>query len=86
MIFKHTNEDIIHIGDVVLPLDVFLDLEPSYSLPENSISRYYEPNKKHFIVTHTGLKSLSLNWGYGNNILNRVEEFRRYMEQVKELL
>lgn len=86
MIFKHTNEDVIHLNDLTIPLDVFLDLEPSYTLPENTSSRYYEPKVKHFIVTDNGLKNLPLEWGYGNNILNRVEEFENYMGQVKEYL
>jgi hypothetical protein len=46
--FRHSPDDIIFINTTSMPLSFFLTLQPTYSLPVGSITRYYEQTVTHY--------------------------------------
>lgn len=84
MIFRHTTRNEIHLGDLTIPLEVFLDLEPEYALPDGCVARYYNPNTKHFLVQRGQTTTkLPINWPYGDYLLKRKNEFDIYLRQIE---
>ena len=53
-IFRHLPDDIIEIDGEKFDLELFLEVEPEYSIPEDAISREYDGNR-HIIFTKNNL-------------------------------
>lgn len=84
--FKHTQSNHIHIDDVVIPLELFLDLFPEYELPMDCISRIYIPGKSHFIFFTNGTsKKLPNSWTEGDNIIYRKCEIKAYLDACNSI-
>lgn len=88
--FKHTCGRISFDSETSIPLDVFLDLEPDYRLPDGSNGRVYVPNKKHYVSFVDGSSRYLrgkdwLQWEEGNLYISRKDQYKAYYQQVQEL-
>ena len=50
--FRHTADNIIEIDGEEFELDLFLEVEPEYTLPEECVSRYYD-GEQHILRTNS---------------------------------
>tara|TARA_Y100000593_G_scaffold90859_1_gene178230 strand:- start:2122 stop:2562 length:441 start_codon:yes stop_codon:yes gene_type:complete len=91
-IFRHLPDDIIEIDGEKFDLELFLELEPEYSIPEGFVSREYGGNK-HIIFSKDNQVAGEIPWKDGERYLTRVpdlhllqktnEEDLKYVESFK---
>ena len=79
--FKHHPDGYIIIrrnDDVhIIPLDVFLSVEPDYHTPELSgfIGREYVPGVRHFLHTSDTAEPQPLIWPEGDGYIARLDDY-----------
>ncbi len=76
--FVHNSDNKIIINEkVILSLDDFKKLEPTYSdLPEGYYTRLYHPGLDHILMGDGRIQlNLSTNWEEGNRYIKRVDDF-----------
>ena len=82
--FEHLPSGIIKIDGHEFSLEVFLSIEPEYTLPEGAISRVYNSNSHHRIFTKNSQYSGELPWEDGERYVNRVFDLKLYEDDLKE--
>ena len=82
--FTHTGNTIIINDEYRFPIELFMKLEPDYSLPNGIILRKYVQGKTHFITSGFMEKSQPLNWNDGDRYINRLSELI-YLEQDEKI-
>ena len=81
--FRHLPDDIIEINGEKFDMELFLELEPEYSIPEGFVSREYNGNK-HVIYSKTNQISGEVPWKDGDRYLNRVPDLHLLQQTIKE--
>lgn len=92
--FKHTQDNYIIINngenELIITLDQFLSVEPSYSLPigritrEPIIGREYIPEKHHRVYTFANEMFLEKEWEEGNSYIANLVEYRNTLFPPKK--
>lgn len=77
MMFQHHPDGNIHIDDVVIPLAVFMLLEPDYALPPGGIGRIYKPGECHTLFSSNSAWPQDEVWPAGDIYISRREHYRR---------
>jgi len=93
-IFRHLTNNIIQIDNESFDLDLFLEIEPEYSLPEDVTYREYIPKKHHMMHSSNSQFSGEFPWEDGDRYLTRIpdlhllqktlEEDAKYVNQIKK--
>jgi len=83
--FVHTPDGVIVINnDYRFSLDMFLKLEPNYSLPDGAISRMYIQEKQNNLTNGNTQISKGIPWGEGDRYISRLSEIL-YLEQHERI-
>lgn len=82
MSFRHHPDGIIYLGDLQLPLDRWLQLEPTYSLPEGATGREYAPGEKHLLYNGSDQWGGEFPWQEGDRYLASVEYYQAAIEDA----
>jgi hypothetical protein len=72
--FEHKKDGTIVINSVRIPLGLFLRLEPSYSVPNDSVSQVYVQGEGRLVVGKTTYK-IKGEWSDGDRYISREHEF-----------
>ena len=83
MLFRHLRDDIIEINGEKFDLDIFLEVEPEYSLPEGIVSQTYD-GKTHILYTDTGQHQGQSPWKDGDRYLTRNCDLHLLLNMFKE--
>lgn len=75
--FQHNPDDGIRIGDVTLPLSMWVLDEPGYALPAGYIGSEYRPGVRHFIHTDDTAVPLPLEDAVKDGYLAKEIEYAR---------
>jgi hypothetical protein len=82
------NNSFIHRGKKVIingesfNFELFLLLEPSYTLSENETGRIYEHGRKHYTITKDNRQiPQPLNWMDGNRYIARINDIRMLLKE-----
>lgn len=78
--FKHDKNEIFLDGFKV-PLDVFMQLEPSYTHPNDLILMFYDGNRRHYRTKHKSWTVIG-KWEDGDRYISRIDEFFRLMVEI----
>jgi len=81
--FCHLPDDIIEINGEKFELELFLEVEPEYSLPEGIIGRKYDGNK-HLLYTKDNVSLGEMPWEDGERYINRVEDVNLIIQTFQE--
>ncbi len=80
--FRHTPDNLIEINGEQFDLEIFLEVEPEYSLPEECVSRYYD-GATHIIHTKNSQFAGELPWKDGERYINRVPDLHLMLETLE---
>ena len=93
-IFRHLPDDIIEIDGEKFDLELFLEVEPEYSIPDEMISREYD-GSRHMLFSKDNQMLGECPWEDGDRYLTRipdlyllqqtVEEDKQYVESLKAI-
>jgi hypothetical protein len=64
--FRHHPDGWIYIDDLQIPLDLFIEQEPAYRIPEPFTRREYVQGKGHFLYTKEDQVAGEFPWGQGD--------------------
>jgi len=74
MSFHHYADGTIEIQGQKFDLELFLEVEPEYALPEGVVAQEYKPNKHHILYTGENQISGIMPWKEGNRYINRLHD------------
>jgi hypothetical protein len=83
-IFRHLPDDIIEINGEKFDLELFLELEPEYYLPENTISREYESGSHHILYSKDNQFQGEFPWINGDRYILRVADLNLLLNTIEE--
>jgi len=81
--FCHLPDDIIEINGEKFDLELFLEVEPEYSLPEGIVGRKYDGNT-HLLYSKDNISLGESPWEDGDRYLDRVEDLNLIIQAFKE--
>lgn len=81
--FRHTADNIIEIDGEEFELDLFLEVEPEYTLPEECVSRYYD-GEQHILRTNSTQFAGGLPWIDGERYITRVPDLYLLIEIAEQ--
>ena len=81
--FCHLPDDIIEINGEKFDLELFLEVEPEYSLPEGMVGRKYDENKH---ILHSSDSSFvgELPWEDGERYVTRSPDLKLLIDTIEE--
>lgn len=81
--FCHLPDDIIEINGEKFELELFLEVEPEYSLPEGIIGRKYDGHK-HLLYTKDNVSLGEVPWEDGDRYINRAPDLNLLLHTMEE--
>ena len=81
--FWHSPDDVIEINGEQFDLEIFLEIEPEYSLPEGVVSRKYDGNK-HLLYTKDNVSLGEMPWEDGERYINRVSDLNLMIQTMED--
>ena len=81
--FRHTPDDVIEINGEQFDLELFLEVEPEYSLPDGFVSRSYN-EEQHILYTSDSQCAGKLPWADGKRYLTRIPDLRLMQEMIND--
>ena len=81
--FCHLPDDIIEINGEKFELELFLEVEPEYSLPEGIIGRKYDGHK-HLLYTKDNVSLGEVPWEDGDRYINRAPDLNLLLHTIEE--
>lgn len=82
--FRHLSTNTIQINGESFDLNLFLEIEPEYSLPEGATYREYVPKKHHILHINNNQTSGEFPWAEGDRYLNRIPDLHLLQKNIKE--
>jgi hypothetical protein len=85
MFFRHSADGTITINSRKIELELFLEIEPEYALPEGVVAQEYIPNVHHLHYTGSDQRPGPMPWPDGDRYIRReVELLMVQKDQEKE--
>jgi len=81
--FWHSPDDVIEINGEQFDLEIFLEVEPEYSLPEGVVSRKYD-GTKHLLYTKDNVSLGEMPWEDGERYINRVSDLNLMIQTMED--
>ena len=81
--FRHTPDNVIEINGEQFDLELFLEVEPEYSLPDGCVSRLYN-EEQHILYTTESQTAGELPWADGKRYLTRIPDLRLMQEMIND--
>jgi hypothetical protein len=81
--FRHLPDGIIEINDEQFDLELFVEVEPDYSLPEGATSRFYD-GSRHIIYSENNQILGESPWIDGDRYLTRIEDLNLLIKTIEE--
>jgi len=80
-IFRHLPDNIIEIDGEKFDLDLFLELEPEYSIPKGFISREYD-GERHILYSKDNQTLGECPWEDGERYLTRIPDLHLLQKTI----
>tara|TARA_R100001594_G_scaffold95488_2_gene129825 strand:- start:1846 stop:2298 length:453 start_codon:yes stop_codon:yes gene_type:complete len=81
--FRHLPDDIIEINGEQFDLELFLEVEPDYFLPEGMISRFYD-GSRHILYSDNNQSLGESPWNDGDRYLTRAGDLNLLLKTIQE--
>tara|TARA_Y100000310_G_scaffold341678_1_gene441624 strand:- start:1501 stop:1932 length:432 start_codon:yes stop_codon:yes gene_type:complete len=83
MFFRHNADNTIEINGAIFELDLFLEVEPDYILPDGIVAQEYIPNKHHRYYDGISQIGADIPWVDGDRYIQRLADLK-LMSQTNE--